>query len=300
MLKFKALDIDDKDLFDSYLKEYPFNTYEYSFTTLYFWRKYCNIEYTILNGALIIKKHLNLLGTYFMQPIGYTKESLSEIIGELKNYQKSSVDMPYLFREVEEKFLEDMQSIYKDTLHIEEDEDNFDYIYDSKALATLSGNKLHSKKNHYNHFIKHFEYEIKSIKEDEVASDCINFEYEWACERKGESKELCFEYQGIKDTLKHADKLGVEGLAVYVDNKMAGFTIGEKVNDDMAIIHVEKGKKEYNGIYAFINKTFVEEYFMDVKFINREEDLGIEGLRTAKMSYHPVKLEKKYLININE
>ena len=81
---------------------------------------------------------------------------------------------------------------------------------------------------------------------------------------------------------------------------MVGFTIGEKANSEMAIIHIEKGDPDFKGAYTFINKVFAEKYLSDVKYINREEDLGIEGLRKAKTSYHPVKLERKYIVDINQ
>ncbi len=89
-------------------------------------------------------------------------------------------------------------------------------------------------------------------------------------------------------------------MVVYVNDKLSAFTIGERVNDDMAIVHIEKADSSINGLYAFINKTFVEECFSDVPFINREQDLGIEGLRKAKLTYQPIKLEPKYTVNIKD
>ncbi|MTK14197.1 MAG: DUF2156 domain-containing protein, partial [Clostridiaceae bacterium] len=90
--------------------------------------------------------------------------------------------------------------------------------------------------------------------------------------------------------------LNFEGMVVFIDNKVSAFTIGEKVNKDMAIIHIEKADSDIRGLYNFINKTFVDAYFSDVPFINREQDLGIEGLRSAKESYIPIKLAKKFIV----
>lgn len=89
-------------------------------------------------------------------------------------------------------------------------------------------------------------------------------------------------------------------MAVYVNDKISAFTIGEKVNNDMAIIHIEKADSDIRGLYAYINKTFVEQYLNDITYINREQDLGIEGLRKAKLSYNPVKIEMKYSVKIKQ
>lgn len=298
MLRFKKLQLEDRDIMLPYLKNYRFKTYEYSFLTLYLWRRYCNAEYTIFMDTLIIKKTRGAVGSYFMQPIGYKKENLQCILSELKGVQQAAENMPYLFREVEEDFLNDLKELYNEDLKFIEDKNNFDYIYDEVALSTLSGKKYHSKKNHYNYFINNYKYEIKDIREDGVINDCINFDLYWNEERDSLANELLYEYMGIKDVLLNIDSFNLCGMAVYVDGKIAGFTIGEKVNKDMAIIHIEKGNRDYQGIYTFINKVFAQKYLSDVKYINREEDLGIEGLRNAKASYHPIKLEKKYIVNI--
>jgi hypothetical protein len=83
-----------------------------------------------------------------------------------------------------------------------------------------------------------------------------------------------------------------------VESKIVAFTIGERMNDNTGIIHIEKASSSTRGSYAFVNKTFVENYLSDVKYINREQDLGIPGLRKAKKSYHPVKMGEKYCVDI--
>ena len=85
-----------------------------------------------------------------------------------------------------------------------------------------------------------------------------------------------------------------------MDEKIVAFSLGEKLNDDLAVIHIEKADVHYSGVYSFINKTFVDRNFSDVKIINREQDLGIEGLRKSKLSYHPFKLEKKYIFSSSD
>ncbi|TDT51047.1 DUF2156 domain-containing protein [Fonticella tunisiensis] len=295
---FKPIEIEDRDIFLKYLGDYNFNTYEYSFLTLYLWRKLCRVEYSIIDGALIVKKTEKSKGTYFMQPIGCPDNRLKDLVVKLNSIKEKSPDMKCLFRDVEKPFLEKLINIFGERIRSFEDIDNFDYIYESKKLISLSGRKLHGKKNHYNQFINSYDAECKDLKDKEVRKDCMDFLMRWYEKKENKDEQLKFELDGTRDILIDFDKLNALGMAVYINGNIEAFTIGEKVNKDMGIIHIEKGNHEFRGIYAYINKTFAEKYLSDVKFINREEDLGIEGLRRAKSSYHPVKLEKKYIVEL--
>jgi len=297
LLHFKALELGDRDLFKKYIGDYNFNTYEYSFLNLYLWRKYCNVEYALLDDVLIVKKTEEGKGTVFMQPIGYSKTNLKDIISELIEYKKKNSNMKFLFSDIEESFLEELKSLYGENLEYYQDVKNFDYIYETEKLIKLNGDKLRKRKSQYNHFVSSYEHRIENISNDKVINDCLKFAEEWFSNQPKNFQLEC-ELQGIKDIIHNLDKLNGLGMAVYVNDVIAGFTIGEIVNKDMAIIHIEKGDTIYNGIYAFINRTFAELYLKDVKYINREEDIGIPGLRRAKLAYDPIKLEKKYLVNI--
>ena len=294
MLHFKPLTIEGKKIFDKYLEPYIYETCEYSFTNLFIWRKACDIQYAIHKDVLIIKK-TDFNGSYhFMQPIGYKKENLKDIIDFLVE-NKSKFELEYLFKDAEECFINDLKDIYgENTFTILEDRDNFDYIYESSKLISLSGKKLHKKKNNYNHFIKNYSYETSPITA-ELIQPCIKAAREW-CHKHICKGYLLYELRAIEELLKNNSILNFEGMVVFIDNKVSAFTIGEKVDKDMAIIHIEKADSDIRGLYNFINKAFVDAYFSDVPFINREQDLGIEGLRSAKESYIPIKLAKKFII----
>lgn len=300
MIPFKPLELDDRELFLKYLKDYNFNTYEYSFLTLYLWRKMCNTQFSIIDGTLVIRKSGKCTASYFMQPVGYTKDTLESVLTKLNLIKNSCPGYKNLFRDIEYPFLSILKEIYGKGISYREDVNNFDYIYTSQDLISLSGHKYHGKKNHYNHFISNYNYEVKDLYSEHVVNDCIKFAKDWYDKRGNKSEQLKYEFESTEDILKHADLLNIKGIAVYVDNSIAGFAIGEKVNSDMAIVHIEKSDLQYSGIYSFINKALAEKYFSDVSFINRQEDLGIEGLRKAKMAYHPVRLEKKYIIDLYE
>lgn len=291
MLEFKNLEINDREIFDKYLNPYKFKTCEYSFTNLIIWKNSLDIKYAVYKNTLIIKKK-DFEGKYhFMQPIGYTEDDLADIVSLLKAEKDDSFN--YLFRFAEEDFTFKLNELDSELI-IEEDRDNFDYIYNSQDLIKLSGKKLHGKKNHYNKFVKTYNYFIADI-DKETIPKCIEAARFW-CKLKNCRGYLKDELYGIEYILRNSNDVPFDGMAVFVDNKLSAFTIGEKVNSDMAIIHIEKANPETDGLYTFINKTFVEKYYPDIPYINREQDLGIEGLRTAKLSYKPIKLEKKYAI----
>lgn len=296
MLQFKALTLEDKPLIDSYIKPLKFLTCEYSFTTLYIWRTAMDVQYCIYKGALIIRKLDKEKGYFFMQPVGYKEEDLQEIVDTLVEYKKEH-HMEYLFQNIEEPFLSKLKDIQGHHYIIEIEENNFDYIYETDKLIDLPGRKLASKRNHINKFISTYNYRIDDIT-SENAWECIEASRVW-CKDNDCTGFLSYEMSSIADMLTNKNKLDYYGIAVYVDNEISAFTIGEKANDDMAIIHIEKAFSDISGIYAFINKTFAEKYFRNVRFINREDDMGLEGLRKAKESYHPFKLEYKYMVKLD-
>jgi len=295
MLKFKPLTLQDKDLFDNYLKPYTFLTCEYSFTNLYIWRKGCEIEYALYKNAIIIKRKDFDNSYNFLQPIGYKKEDLKEITDILIEYKKEN-NFKFLFKNIEKSFMEELKTLYGEQFIIEEDRDNFDYIYKSEKLISLSGKSYHKKKNHYNAFIKNYDFSTAPLSLENL-EDCITASKEW-CNKNNCKGYLLYELRAIQDILKNKDKLDFIGMVVYVDNKIVAFTLGEIMNDDMAIVHIEKADSDIRGLYAYINKIFVENYLSSVPFINREQDLGVEGLRKAKESYLPIRLEPKYAVKI--
>ena len=295
---FKKLCLEDKNNIDKYIAPYKFLSCEYSFTSLYIWKDACDIQYTIYKEALIIKKK-DFDGNYhFMQPLGYAEEDLGEIIEKLKKYREEN-NMKYLFKDLEESFIEEFNALLNanNEFCVKEDRDNFDYLYEAEKLMTFSGKKLHSKRNHYNSFTRTYDYEVIEINDEKVIEDVKIAAEKWYEETDEKDIKLYYELLAIKDIVNNMKFLNLKGVAVYVDGILAAFSIGESLNDKLAIIHIEKGDTNINGIYSFIAKTLVDECFSDAEIINREQDLGIEGLRKSKMSYYPLKLEKKFILS---
>lgn len=294
---FKCLSLDDMEIINSYVKNNSIESYEYLFSSLYMWRKLNNVKYAIIDDALVIEKNEEGKGTFYAQPLGYKKDKLVNIIESLIERNENYTDRDYLFGDVDEEFINDLKKYTNYRIEIIEDVDDFEYVYNTKDLIELKGKKYHSKKNHVNTFEKTYKYEIKSINNENVIKDCLTLLHRWHEEvLETVDKEMCMEIDAIKDLFKELHYFELMSIAVYVDNELAGFAVGERVNDKTAVIHVERGELQFKGIYAFINRRFLMECFSDTEFVNRQEDTGNEGLKKAKQSYHPAKMIKKYLI----
>lgn len=299
ILSFKCLTLEDKEIIEKYIDKSKLDSYEYLFSSLYMWRKLNNIKYAVLDDVLIIEKNEEGKGTFYAQFFGYKKDNLTSIIDELIKRNLEFTDRDYLFGDVGDEFVDDLKKYTDFSIDIVEDIDDSEYIYNTQDLIELKGKKYHSKKNHVNSFLKTYSYDIKTINNENVKSNCMDLLHKWHEEvAVTVDKEMLMEIDAIKDLFRELHFFDLNSIAIYVDGDLAGFAVGEKVNDRMALIHVERGEIAYKGIYAFLNKQFLVESFQDTEFVNRQEDTGNEGLRKAKKSYHPEKMIKKYLVKL--
>ena len=185
---------------------------------------------------------------------------------------------------------------------VEEETDLKDYLYDAQELRTLPGKKFQKKRNLVNKFMKEYEgrWEYKTL--------CCMDEYflerfmnQWIEKRLAdgvESREtLITEKDGIIDLLRNCDKITYRIGGVFIDEEMQAFTIGSyNSREKMAVISIEKGNSDIVGIYQVINQQFLLNSYEDAVVINREDDMGIEGLRQAKESYNPIGFARKYRV----
>lgn len=296
---FQPLALPDKKIFNIFCDKCNFSSYEYTFASLYIWRKLSNAMYTIFDDTLIVKKNEELIGDFFMVPYNYNVNNLNNILDFLLHYKNISSNEIYLFGDVEDFFINDLKNYSKYNFEIVDIPTDYEYIYLTKDLINLTGKRYHNKKNLYNHFCKSYNYKILEISNSQIIDDCINLIINWEKTKIINSKELAIEKDIIKDALYNYSALNLKSMALYVNNNLAGFTIGEKYRDT-AIIHFEKCDTSYKGVYSFINKTFLETFFKDTIYVNREEDCGNPGLKKSKESYHPITLIKKSLIKISD
>lgn len=172
-----------------------------------------------------------------------------------------------------------------------------DYVYDAESLRTLAGKKYHKKKNHVNAFLKEYEgrYEYRALT---PADKGIIWQFlnRWENGKSDDvGQHLEGEIVGIHELLNNLDKINAKIAGVFIDGQLEAFTVGSyNPTDRMAVIHIEKANADIRGLYTFINQQFLVHEFADAVLVNREDDVGMEALRKAKQSYHPIMMVRKF------
>jgi hypothetical protein len=179
------------------------------------------------------------------------------------------------------------------------DRDNFEYVYLTSDLCSLEGKKFHAKRNHINRLLQEHEVEYRAYRPEDYEA-CTSLHRQWIEDKGGVTQGYCDEFTVTQAALSNLERLNLKCGMLFVDGKLTAFSIGEGFKDDMAIIHIEKADPDVQGAYPMINREFARAEWSGYQYINREEDMGIEGLRKAKLSYSPVFLIEKYTCVRNE
>jgi uncharacterized protein len=298
-MNFKEIDINSKKILDPFFEKVSHEACEYCFTTLFMWQHMYKTYYLVEEDFAIVVGEYG--GNKFTVIPLASKENLPKAFEFILNYFKEH-NMKFNLRAVTEEVVEFLKEKYPNKYKYIEERDYFDYVYLGEDLRTLGGRKNQKKRNHINAFKKEYEgrYEYKALEEDNL-DECIQVLRKWNKDKEEHDvveegmdeefiaiKKIFNNYDELKDTIK----IG----GIYIDGQLEAFTFGEYLNPNMAVIHVEKANPNIRGLYPIINQLFLQNEFPDVEFVNREEDMGIEGLRKAKLSYHPYKFAEKYTV----
>lgn len=299
----KPLELSDKDIFDTYFKIYPPEISEFSFTNLFIWRNYYGLqlleddEHLLLFSEDFLSKWKEPINgdastLFFFPPIGKNPEKkILEIFQELDRVE---------FHRVPNKFIENLRkkdAFQKPNLTFQEDRDNWDYVYNKRELLQLSGTKYRSKRRLFEKFKDEYNYEFHLVTED-LINKCQELQNKWCkinqCQK---NKDLAEEQKAISELFDHFSALDVRGGIILVEDKTAAYTFGEQLNPKTSVIHLEKAHTFLEGSYQAINNMFLKHCCPEnIEYINREQDLGVEGLRKAKQSYHPEYMVEKSII----
>jgi len=289
ILTFKEVRVEDRTVFESYLSRPGFIGSECAFTNLFLWRDIFHTYWTIAHDFLVIKVQRGGIN-FMLQPFGGRDEDLPRLLDELREYHNGS---RFEFHGIYECSLERLRKVVPDAEFIE-DRDNWDYVYLRDDLANMSGRRYHGQKNHYNAFRKaHPDYVFEFLNPDNF-SECLAFGEEWCEQRADEDASVLDEMHAIREAFVNFKDLGLEGGAIRVNGKIEAFSFGKRINAEVADLHVEKANPEVRGLFVAINKECAEKVWTDLKYLNREEDMGNPGLRKAKEDLHPVFMVKKY------
>lgn len=296
-LIFKDLQAEDIERVVPFFYLRPNRTCDSSFLDTFLWREFYQVRYAVSDGEAV-QWLMSMDGEMHSAMPACREEDLEHYFYEMVDYFNQELKQPFKIYLADEEAVK-LLNLDPERFEVTEQEDLKDYLYDGNALRTLSGRKLHKKKNNLNAFMKEYEgrYEYRKM----CCSDrgeVWDFLTRWR-EEKGEDvdKHLDTEVAGIHEILKNCHVLQVHMGGVYLDGKLEAFSIGSyNPVEDMAIIHIEKANSQIRGLYQFINQQFLLHEFPEVSVVNREDDLGLEGLRKAKMSYNPMGFARKYLI----
>ncbi|WP_223292661.1 DUF2156 domain-containing protein [Breznakiella homolactica] len=259
----------------------PDGVSEYTFSNLYLFRERYNYRVSWVPDKTFIISGEREGKKFFMTPCAVPGHGVLTELFNTHDYWKGISDSVL-----------DPQRIHLEQWGIEvtEDRDNFDYLYLRTDLAELSGKKYHKKRNLVNAFINSYKYEERPLTR-ELVPQALEVLDRWRADKGTDG-----DYTAAKEALELFEDLNMRGAMYYVDGKPAGWCLGESLaKGRMFAIHFEKGIDEYKGIYQFINQAFAAALPRYYTHINREQDLGEEGLRQAKMTYRPSGFVRKYL-----
>jgi len=296
---FKDINMESREMLNPYFDLVDYEACEYCFNTLYMWQHLYKTGYYIGDGfAVMVAEYEG--NTFSILPLA-KKEDMPRVIQFVVDYFEKEQKKIY-FRGITQEVVDFLKENYPGKFNYIEERDLFDYVYDGESMRELKGRKNVKKRNHINYFKKEYEgrYEYRLLDEKDFDA-CLELVQEWTSnkeENNAVDEEMEEELIGIKKLFENysvlKDKLKIAGI--FIDGKLEAFTMGEYINPNMALIHIEKANPVIRGLYPFINQQFLVHEFSDAEFVNREEDLGIEGLRKAKLSYHPVRFVEKYTV----
>ena len=292
MIPFKDITLADKDTITSFTMISERRNCDLSFSNLCSWRFLYDTQFAVVGNFLVFKFWAGERLAYMM-PVGTgdLKAILKELIEDA-----AKENQPFCMLGVCSNMRADLEAILPEQFTFTEDRDYADYIYLRSDLSTLKGKKFQAKRNHINRFRNTYpDYEYTPITPDRI-QECLDLEAEWCKVNNCDQQEgTGNERRALIYALHNFETLGLTGGILHVNGKIVAFTFGMPINHETFGVHVEKADTTIDGAYAMINYEFANRIPEQYIYINREEDLGIEGLRKAKLSYQPVTILEKYM-----
>ena len=293
MLNLSRLDIDSKPQIEKYIKN-KFENSETSFANLFIWSHYYNTLWGETDGFLVMLNTSPDGRVHCYMPYG--EGDIKACIDKLMDHTLS-MGQELRITNASKEQAHMIKELYPDTV-IEENRNFEDYVYLTEKLIALSGKELHAKRNHLNKFKASYTYNYRPMEKGDF-SECLSLAGELISkDRPKGSFAYEAEMQSIRTAFEYFNILGLSGGVIEIDGRICAFSVGEELTENCAVIHIEKADITYNGIYSAINNEFVKNRWKGYEFINREEDMGIEGLRKAKLSYKPHHLVEKYICRV--
>ena len=288
---FQKLKLEDKPVFDELYSKHPPKHSEYVFTTLVSWLHYVEAMFLLSGDSILLTTKYDGK-RQIRAPHGERNQKLLE---EVISLAKTDEDVRALVA-IDEETKSWISDIYPD-MQFNPNRNYFDYVYLASDLAELPGKNYLKIRNRLNRFHKKYEFTIEPIS-DQNFEEMLLFLQRWCLWRDCESNTMLDnERIAVLYSMDNFFKLGLSGIAIRIGLNIEAISVFQKMNPETAIIHFEKAMPDFDGIYQAINNEAAKELAKDYKFINRESDLGIDGLREAKKRYHPHHMEKVFFVD---
>lgn len=294
MLSFKKPTIEDKQWVDECLKYVNSFNCEYTFGNLLVWSTSYLTTICRYKDFLLCRWGRNNDYMYSV-PIGKGdfKEAVEQIINDAKSFHIT----PVIYG-VTENYKKMIDKYFPNRFSYEYDEGYNDYIYSVEKMAELKGKKYHGKRNHITNFKKNNpDWSFEILNQDNI-NECIALHSQWIKNHE-DDEDYSYEFEAVLTAFENYEKLGFVGGLIRVDGKVTAYTMGERHSDRLFVTHFEKAPAEIQGAYPIINQEFTRNCLMNYEYVNREEDLGLEGLRKAKQSYNPELFLEKCVATYN-
>lgn len=295
MLDFHPLRLEDIPTLRSYFSHNPSRICDTTLGTAFIWRDMYRTEYAVYDGSLYFKVDYPGLGATFTLPLGGSRQ---EHFRQIADYCCRR-GMPIAFYPVPKEELEDLQNFFPNSAAVST-RDSFDYLYRAEDLMFFRGKKLSGQRNHVNKFLKTYgNWAFRAITPEDIPA-VRAFLDRYAAGREKASASFHEDIAKTHEVLEHYQDYGFLGGMLLVDGQIVGFSLNEIIGDTM-FTHIEKADRDYQGCYQMLVAQAAQAFARgDVAYINREDDAGDLGLRTSKLSYHPVALLEKYTVTVEQ
>ena len=298
MIDFRTPQLADKGWMDQLLRRSDYRGCEYNFTNLYTWKDAYRHQVAQADNFLLVRL-CGGLGCSYLYPAG--SGDRTAIINALRADAEAQ-GQPLRLVCIPKAQTEELEALFPGQFRFEADRDGWDYLYEIDRLADLGGKKLHGKRNHINRFLENNPSWVYEPITPDTLAECLEMDKEWyrrSMIREGaaEERDLGDEGRALRLAIDHYHELGLEGGLIRVYGEVVAFTMGDMLSSDTYDVHFEKAYGELQGAYTIINREFarwVWEHHPNVRYLNREDDMGVEGLRKAKESYYPDLMVEKY------
>ena len=293
MLNFKEIEKSD---IEEYKKYYDYSNAigcEYNLLNAYLWRKEYPVKFAVYDDTLI-RAYFRENGTLWVYCMPTGKNIKGALYEILVDADERGINPELILLTNGQKAM--LESLCPSKFVFERDPVNQDYVYLTKDLVMLAGKKYHAKRNHISRFYRTYNETHFETLDSSNQNDAIKVVLEW-CKENNVNPDYHKEVEIISEALQLRDEFGMKGALIYVEDKPVAMTLGSEISPLAFDIIFEKALRAYDGLYAVINNEFAKT-LTQYEYINREEDMGIEGLRKSKLSYNPYIIIDRYIAKL--